>query len=282
MQKSTILVDSPAKINLGLKIQGKLENGYHQLDTIFCELEFSDKIQFMESEKFKFSANGINVPIDDSNLIVKAYNVLASKKGENKPHYKIHLKKQIPIGAGLGGGSSNAGITIKTLNKLWDLELSVNEMQSISATLGADVAFFINGKIQHACGIGEILSPIDSSFLMDKKILLICPDFSISTEWAYKNINKFLNVQKNSIKFAPLEKLGNWQLFENDFEKVVKSTYPEIGDIIKSLNLSDVLYAGLSGSGSTVYGIYDQYNDLKNVRNQFPNTYRTFETCFNL
>ena len=107
------------------------------------------------------------------------------------------------------------------------------------------------------------------------------PDFSISTVWAYKNVNKFLNVKKEILKFAPLVTPVNWQLFENDFEKVVKSTYPEIGEIINSLYKTDVLLAGLSGSGSTVYGIYDQHNDLKNIRDQYSDTHRTFETYVN-
>ena len=153
-------------------------------------------------------------------------------------------------------------------------------MQSISAKLGADVAFFIMGKVQYAEGIGDELTPIDYSFLYDKKILLVCPDFSISTAWAYKNINKFLNVQKNSLKFAPFETPINWQLFENDFEKVVKSAYPETGEIIKSLQKADAIYAGLSGSGSTVFGIYDQKFDLTSIQDSFPDTYRTFVTCF--
>ena len=282
MSKSPLIVNSPAKINLGLKILNKMESGYYNLDTIFCEIEFGDELEFIESDEFEFSAEGIDVPTDNSNLIVKAYKLLAAKKIYEKPHYKIHLCKKIPIGAGLGGGSSNAGIAIKTLNYLWDLNLSVKEMQSISVSLGADVAFFINGEIQHATGIGDILSPIDNSFLKNKKVLLVCPNFSISTAWAYKNINKFLNVQKNTIKFAPFETPVNWLLFENDFEKVVKSAYPETGEIIKSLKKADAIYAGLSGSGSTVFGIYDQQNDLNCIRDSFPDTYRTFETCFNL
>ena len=280
MCNKLISVISPAKINLGLRILEKRDDGYHNLDTIFCELGFGDELQFEESEKFNFTAEGIEVPTDDSNLVVKAYKALYSKKTKDKSDYHIHLIKNTPIGAGLGGGSSNAGIVIKTLNKLWDLKLSIEEMQSISAKLGADVAFFIMGKVQYAEGIGDELTPIDYSFLYDKKILLVCPDFSISTAWAYKNINKFLNVQKNSLKFAPFETPINWQLFENDFEKVVKSAYPETGEIIKSLQKADAIYAGLSGSGSTVFGIYDQKFDLTSIQDSFPDTYRTFVTCF--
>ena len=282
MKKKTISVNSPAKVNLGLLILNKREDGYHNLDTIFCELGFGDEILFTESDKFEFSFEGIEVPIDESNLVVKAYQILALKKEKRLPHFKVHLKKKIPIGTGLGGGSSNAGVTIKALNTLWKLNLSSNDMKSISANLGADVAFFIDGRVQHATGIGEELNEINSTFLEGKKLLLVCPNFSISTAWAYKNINKYLNVRKDSLKFAPLETPVNWQLFENDFEKVVKSTYPETGEIIKSLKQTDAIYTGLSGSGSTVFGIYDQFIDLKNIQKSFPDTYRTFETSFNL
>jgi 4-diphosphocytidyl-2-C-methyl-D-erythritol kinase len=269
--------NSPAKINLGLRILNKRDDSYHNLNTIFCELRFGDEIQFTKSDKFELTTEGIDVPVNDSNLIVKVYKKLKAKTKDAYPEFKIHLIKQIPIGAGLGGGSSNAGVTIKALNKLWHLNMSIKEMESISADLGADIPFFINGGVQHATGIGEILNQIDSSFLKDKKVLLICPDFSISTVWAYKNINKFLNVKKVIPKFAPLEMPLKWQLFENDFEKVVKSTYPEIEEIIQTLK-ENALFAGLSGSGSTVYGIYDQTIDLNKIRNQFSGTYHTFET----
>jgi 4-diphosphocytidyl-2-C-methyl-D-erythritol kinase len=282
MSEQLFLFNSPAKINLGLRILNRRKDGYHNLDTIFCELEFGDELQFTESNKFELTAEGINVPTDDSNLIYKVYKKLKSKIKEDIPEYKIHLNKQIPIGAGLGGGSSNAGITIKALNQLWKLNLSLDEMYSIAENLGADVPFFIKGGVQHATGIGEILTPINIDFLKDKKILLICPNFSISTIWAYKNVNKFLNVKKDITKFAPLETPVNWQLFENDFEKVVKSTYPKIEEIIQTLKYGNALFSGLSGSGSTVYGIYDQAIDLIKIRKQFSGTYRTFETNIKL
>jgi len=278
MKQNKNIFNSPAKINLGLRILNKREDGYHNLDTIFCELEFGDEIQFIESDNFELTAEGIKVPTDESNLIHNVYKILQSKIKGNFPQYKIHLIKQIPIGAGLGGGSSNAGITIKALNHLWGLNLSMKEMHLTAMKLGADVPFFINGGVQHATGIGEILTPINSEFIKDKKIVLICPNFSISTIWAYKNVNKFLNVKKDITKFAPLETPVKWQLFENDFEKVVKSTYPEIEEIIQTLKNGNALFAGLSGSGSTVYGIYDQTIDLNKIRKQFSGTYRTFET----
>ena len=281
MREQRYSFNSPAKINLGLRILNKRDDGYHNLNTIFCELGFGDEIQFIKSDKFELTTEGIDVPVNDSNLIVKVYKKLKVKTKDAYPEYKIHLIKQIPIGAGLGGGSSNAGVTIKALNKLWHLNMSIKEMESMSADLGADVAFFIKGGVQHATGIGEKLNPIDKSFLNGKKILLICPDFSISTVWAYKNVNKFLNIKKVIPKFAPLVTPIKWQLFENDFEKVIKSTYPKIGEIINSLYKMDVLLAGLSGSGSTVYGIYDQHNDLKNIRDQYSDTHRTFETYVN-
>ena len=116
--------NSPAKINLGLRILKKRDDGYHNLDTIFCELGFGDEIQFTEADKFELTTEGIDVPVDNSNLIVKVYKKLKAKTKDTFPEFKIHLIKRIPIGAGLGGGSSNAGITIKALRKLWHLYMS--------------------------------------------------------------------------------------------------------------------------------------------------------------
>ncbi|MAJ45106.1 MAG: 4-(cytidine 5'-diphospho)-2-C-methyl-D-erythritol kinase [Candidatus Marinimicrobia bacterium] len=277
---NSISIISPIKINLCLKILNKRRDGYHNLSTIFCELKMGDELSFTKSSTFKFTTDGIVVPNDDSNIVVKAYKLISSIKNKDMPEYNIHLNKKTPVGAGLGGGSSNAATVIKSLNTFWKLNLSTNEMISISIKLGSDVPFFIEGKVQHGEQKGEKLTPLNSTFLNNKKVLLICPNFSISTAWAYQNINKYLDVHKKKIKFAPLEPQVNWRLFDNDFEKVVRSTYPETGEIIQSLRKAGAIYSGLSGSGSTVFGIYNQNFDLTDIRNSFPKNYRTFVTDF--
>ena len=280
MNINLLRVNSPGKINLGLKILEKRDDNYHNIRSVFCQIKFTDVITFKKSSTFKLTASGINVPTDSSNLIIKAYKMMSGLKDKLKNSYHIHLEKNIPIGAGLGGGSSNAASTITALNKLWNLNLSDKEMISISRKLGADVPFFINGKVQFAEGIGEKLKPIDSSFLKNKKVLLVCPNYSISTSWAYKNINKYLDFDNKFDNLCTLIKPINWQSFENGFEKVVKSTYPETAEIINNLRCADALYAGLSGSGSTVFGIFNVNIDLSCIQKKFPNSYRTIETCF--
>ena len=278
----TISVSSLAKVNLGLKILEKRDDGNHNLHSLFIEQEFVDKLLFSSSESFSILNEGIEVPIDESNLASQAYSLLHPEKPEDAPEYQIHLHKKIPIGAGLGGGSSNAAATLKTLNKLWQLNYSNQKLEKLGKMLGADVPFFISGGCQLAEGIGDILTPINAEWLRDFKFLLVIPPIYISTAWAYKNVNSLLTGTKDIPKFAPLETPVKWRIFENDFEKVVISTYPEIGTIKQNLLEAGALWAGLSGSGSTVYGIFRQSDYDSEIKNDFPASYHTILTKPNL
>ena len=184
-------------------------------------------------------------------------------------HYNINIKKNIPISAGLGGGSSNAASTLKTLNKLWNCNLNNSKLAELAVSLGADVPFFVNGKVQFAEGIGDNLSPINPQFLLGKYILLVVPDFKVSTEWAYREVKKVLTPLKEVPKLVSFTSPVKWQLFENDFELVIRSTYPEIDNIKTLLQKQGALFAGLSGSGSTLFGIFDNLDFAKNASSKF-------------
>jgi len=160
-----MIVNSNAKINIGLKILDKREDGYHTLDTIFAELDWGDSLEFVETiTSYELvitnETSNIHLPTDDTNLITRAYRLLQKEVDFPVQEYKIHLTKRIPMGGGLGGGSSNAAVVLTTLNRLWKLNYSNERLQALGVQLGADIPFFIKGGIQRGRGIGEKLSPI--------------------------------------------------------------------------------------------------------------------------
>ena len=268
---------SNAKINLGLQILNKREDGYHNLHSLFIEIDLADELLFRKSSVFKLGIEGADLPLDENNLITKAYRLIRSKVENVKTEYAMFLKKKIPIGGGLGGGSSNAATVLTALNQLWELNLTEDELENMSKSLGADVPFFIRGGIQLIEGIGDLLSPIDSAPMKDLQFILVVPPIHISTPWAYRALNKTLQPNKSRPKFAPLSRPMNWELFDNDFERIIYETYPEIRETKVNLQKAGALYAGLSGSGSTVFGVFDNLQKAKSILEQF-DQYQTFLT----
>mgnify|MGYP001313094073 FL=1 len=268
---------SHAKINLGLQVLNKREDGYHNLHSLFMEIDLADELSFREASELKLGIEGADLPLDENNLITKAYRLIRSKVEDVQSEYSIHLKKKIPIGGGLGGGSSNAATVLTTLNQLWELNLTEDELENMSKSLGADVPFFIRGGIQLIEGIGDILSPVDPAPIKDLQFILVVPPIHISTPWAYRALNKTLQPDKSRPKFAPLSRPMNWELFDNDFERIIYETYPEIREIKVNLQKAGALYAGLSGSGSTVFGVFDNLQKAKSILEQF-DQYQTFLT----
>jgi len=269
--------ESHSKINLGLKVLNKRSDGFHNISSIFIQTNFSDKLFFEESEKFQLSCNDGRVPIDNSNTIFKAYQIL-NQKFKFTNHYKIHLNKSIPIGSGLGGGSSNAACTLSALNNLLNLEILAKDLHKIALDIGSDVPFFLNGGIKLVQGRGEIIKSFKSSNQFKNMIfLIVCPKFSISTKWAYKNLKlkKALKSDNKEHKFSPLDDGVNWKLFENDFELVVKEAYPEIMNIKDTMINNGALYSSLSGTGSTVFGIYNEEKFILKTQSKLSH-YKTY------
>ena len=251
---------SYAKINLGLKILDLLPDGYHSISTIMQEIDFYDLVTINPIEKLEIKINctgPVLVPEDSSNLCFKATQLIFE-------HYKcnhgIHiiLNKNIPVGAGLGGGSSNAAYTLCALNELFNLKISNSDLHQLAFQLGCDVPFFINGGIQFSEGKGEQLSPLSIN-LNKYYVLLILPKFSVSTKWAYSFFKNDLCKRFDSNKFRSFQQSVDWTLFENDFEKVINLTYPEINKIKDILVKQGSLFASLSGSGSAMFGIFDDF-----------------------
>ena len=220
-----------AKINLALSINHKRSDGYHDISSIMQEIDLHDTVEVSknDSNQIKIISNGLRVPVDESNLCYIAAEIFFNEY--NFYHgIDITINKKIPIGAGLGGGSSNAAVTLKALYKLFNISIDKTTFYKISSQIGADVPFFYNGCLQIAEGIGDKLRSISPLF-NNYFFLLVCPPIHISTEWAYKRYNKYLENHIKTSKFQPLSDNIDFSLWRNDFEKVVLSTYPEIKKI---------------------------------------------------
>ena len=265
---------SYAKINLGLKVINKRVDNYHNIKSYFFEIDLYDELHFKKSKKFNLIIEGLKLPTKN-NLITKAYNLLKESSENIDSNYSIYLKKRIPLGGGLGGGSSNAGITLLALNKLWKLNKTPKELEDLAINLGSDIPFFINGGVQLIEGTGNILTKIKHIKIENYYFLLVLPKLHISTPWAYEKLNKSLEVNKSDIKFPTLSLPMKWELFENDFERVIRKTYPEIGDIKRRLLNAGALFSSLSGSGSTVFGIFNNIQKAELTLREFSN-YQTF------
>ncbi len=251
----TLTIKSPSKVNLGLKVLNQREDGYHNISSIFIQLDLCDILEFYPSKKI--SINFRNAPISSkSNSVISAVEVISSYCNIEIKN-KIEIKKNIPIGGGLGGGSSNAAYTLIALNKLYNLNLSNIVLEKLACEIGSDVPFFIRGGIKEIGKTGYDIKEINFESIKDKFFLLVMPNFTISTKWAYNKVKKHLHAQRNNHKFPPLDDKVDWTLFENDFEHIICLTYPEILNIKDILYKEGALYSGLSGSGSTMFGIYD-------------------------
>ncbi len=248
-----------AKINLGLNIIEKRPDGYHNLETIFYPIHLEDALEVVplkdSQQEYDLKISGTPIEGDaENNLVVKAYRLL--KHDFTLPPIHICMYKHIPMGAGLGGGSSDAAFMIKLLNEKFSLGMNNAQMENYAARLGADCAFFIQDRPVFATGIGNIMTPIDLS-LKGMYIVLVKPNISVSTKEAYSKVSP----QRPSQSLPELIKrpIEEWKdLIVNDFEKSVFLAHPEIAAIKDKLYDMGAVYASMSGSGSTVYGIFKE------------------------
>ena len=270
-----LICPSYSKVNIGLKVLSQRDDGYHNIYTIFQELNFGDSIDIEKREHgFKIIANVDWIPTNKSNICYKAYTEIKKEFSEVKG---IHIKidKKIPIGSGLGGGSANAAALLKGIKNIYKLEVTESKLEEIGGEVGADVPFFIRGKTQLGEGIGDKLTQLPKAII--GTYLLVIPKISIRTEWAYSVIKNRLNNQNKKAKFSSFinEDYSSLQIFENDFEQIVIPAYPEIGAIKSKLLNLGARFASLSGSGSTVYGVYDDEASAKEAELLFHTSHQT-------
>lgn len=242
-----------AKINLGLNIISKRADGFHNLESCFYPIPWQDALEILPAKDFYFSSSGIEIPGSrESNLCVKVYELL--RKRFSLPPVNIHLHKNIPIGAGLGGGSSDAAFLIQAIVNKFDLGLSDEEMIEYARQLGSDCAFFIKNKPVLAFERGDQFKEINVS-LAGKVILIIYPNLHISTAEAYGSV-----VPKKSM--IPVEEVLSVEIKDwkdnliNDFERSLFPKYPLLREIKEKLYDLGALYASMSGSGSAIFGIF--------------------------
>ena len=252
-----MLVFPNAKINLGLNITEKRPDGYHNLETIFYPVPVEDALEINilneGNEKFRLHQAGLEIAGEaENNLVVKAYKLLDARF--NLPPIDIHLFKRIPSGAGLGGGSADAAFMLKLLNEKFNLGLATEELEEYAAQLGADCAFFVRNQPTYAEGIGNIFSPIAFS-LKGYQIWLVKPDIFVSTKDAFARIRP--HHPDRSLKDIVQLPVEEWKgLMVNDFEESVFPQFPAIGEIKEEMYRQGAIYASMSGSGSSVYGIF--------------------------
>jgi 4-diphosphocytidyl-2-C-methyl-D-erythritol kinase len=258
-----MIVFPTAKINLGLRITGKRNDGYHDIETIFYPVGPYDALEFVTSDKPGnkdiLITTGINTGCDpEENLVIKALRKLREK--HSFPHLKVHLHKVIPVGAGLGGGSSDSSCLLKAINRRFALNISEQELKDISLELGSDCPFFIKGVPAFATGRGELLRPVDH-VLSGFYIVLLNPGLSISTREAYQNCTP--GRPSESLIVLITHPITEWrQTILNDFEDFVFKKHSLIGKIKEELYNSGALFCLMSGSGSSVYGIYHEKPEL--------------------
>ena len=273
-----VKLNSYAKVNIGLKLLQKRIDGYHDISTVFQEIDLYDEITISRSSNgvLEFYSNVNWLKNDQHNLCVIAYNRI--KDLYDIGGVDINLVKNISKGSGLGSGSSNAAAVMKGLREIFNLEVTDTELEKIGGEIGADVPFFIRGATQVGEGIGEKLS--DIKYTVDGSFLIITPDISIDTKWAYSQIKNVLDNAASSTKFSDLFcgktiSLDTLKFFENDFESVVFPTYPEIGAIKSELIALGAKFASLSGSGSTVFGIFDDNAKINKAFSHFSPMHKT-------
>ncbi|HEY4612661.1 MAG TPA: 4-(cytidine 5'-diphospho)-2-C-methyl-D-erythritol kinase [Bacteroidota bacterium] len=266
-----------AKINLGLQILGKRPDQYHDIETVFHQINLCDEIDLSENgDSIRFHCDMRELPGDDSNLCIRAVKLLQQITGTAKG-VDIVLRKRIPLAAGLGGGSTDAATTLKGLTKLWGLDISNDELRALSLSLGSDVPFFIDGGSAYATGKGEQLQLIELE--LPYWIVVVTPPVQISTAWAYGNMHVNPHVKREDLRSLIGENMNQPRVLvnklRNDFEPLVFRHHPEVMRIKEQLVRGGAEFALMSGSGSSVFGLFSDGKYAKELAEALAPQYRT-------
>ena len=265
-QSSPRMIQFPnCKINLGLSILAKRADGYHELETVFYPIAVSDALEILPAANLTMTQSGIAVPGDPAqNLCLKAYHLL-KKDFPTLPTVQMHLHKNIPMGAGLGGGSSDGTAALVILNQQFDLGLNDQQLIDNASQLGSDCPFFVYNKACHAKGRGEILKPIALD-LSNYQFLLVHPGIHIATAWAFQQLKP--HTKSESIQSIIEKPITDWKnSLINDFEAPVFKAEPTLSVIKDQLYQLGAIYASMSGSGSSLFGIFPKghFNDTPSI-----------------
>ena len=260
-----------AKINIGLRITGKRQNGFHDIETLFCPLPLCDALEFVVAEDQKkgdiLTVTGIDTGGEtQDNLVMKAVKMLREK--HRFPSLNMHLHKAIPAGAGLGGGSSDAAFILKGINRCYGLKLDDNTLKALALELGSDCPFFIDCTPAFATGRGEILVPCETQLLRNNYIMLLNPGIGVNTKEAYENCHP--SKPSSSLSSLFYRPTATWKdHITNDFEQYAFVLHPRIKMLKEELYSAGALFSLMSGSGSSVFGIFTKRPVLPDKMKEF-------------
>ncbi len=277
-----VTVQAPAKINLLLNVLDKRSDGYHDLATWMQKIDLYDTIELelYSGNGIEFSCDDVSIPTDETNLAVRAATAFFQVSKKSKGYgAKVTLQKNIPVGAGLGGGSSNAGTVLRVLNNFFDHEFSERQLVELGRSLGADVPFFVvDHDAVFATGIGDIMSPVES--VSNCSFVLVNPNFFVSTAWVFQNFTLTSLSKKSKLSSFQNYKAVSLSLqdIHNDLEQVTCAKHPEIEIIKRSLLAVGASHVLMSGSGPTVFGIFPDSqkpvkSDLKRIVDELRQEY---------
>lgn len=260
-----------AKINIGLNILRRREDGYHDIESFFYPVHWQDALEVIPSKELVFNTSGRSIPPDPKgNLCLQAYALL--KKDFDLPPVSIHLHKNIPIGAGLGGGSADGSFMITLLDKQFDLGLGISKMEGYARQMGSDCAFFIENKPKFCFGKGDEFADLDRS-LEGMYIVLVYPNLGISTKEAYAKVSP--KVPEVGIKEIVRQPIETWRdQLANDFEPSLFPKYPILEEVKDKLYQEGAVYASMTGSGSTLFGLFREEIHLLD---RFPKDYSVWQ-----
>lgn len=271
MTEENIKLPAFAKINLGLRVLGRRADGYHEIETVFQTITLHDNLTFeaKPNGNLEFVCTDPDIPTDKSNLVIRAADALRERFNVNEGA-RVELEKVIPAGGGLGGGSSDAAVALVALARLWKIETTKDELSEIGARLGADVPFFLTGGTALGAGTGAEISPLEDAEKMH--LVVVTPDVHVSTAEAYKALNSpaltkdkgvvNLSVSRTDDEFYDSLREG----LSNDFEAVVTRLHPEVGRARDALERVGARRAALSGSGSSLFGVFESEGEAERAR----------------
>jgi 4-diphosphocytidyl-2-C-methyl-D-erythritol kinase len=262
---------APAKVNLGLRVVGRRSDGFHDLDTLFQEIDWYDRLEFHPAREWTLEIHGADLDPGEPNLCTRAARLLA-REAETPCHARVVLQKEIPIGGGLGGGSSDAAIVLIGLSRLWGLNWPADRLAGLAARLGSDCPFFVHGGLARGRGRGEILDCQPGR--IRGELLLVVPPFGISTAWAFSAGHFPLTHDVKSVILwfysdLPEGPLSPREISSNDLENVVLPSYEDLAGIKRILTDHGAEAAMLSGSGSTIFGIFAERSRAEHAAQQF-------------
>ena len=254
-----------AKLNLGLQVLRRREDEFHDLATVFHPIGWADTITASPSDRLTLSCTDEALPVDDSNLVMKAARRLA-QANEVRQGVALHLEKVLPMGAGIGGGSSDAAATLRVLCAMWALDCNTEQLRAIALELGSDVPFFLHGRAAYATGRGEVLRPMPD-YVMPYTLVIAAPPVHVSTAWAFGRINPANRGRPDLEAAVRSNDLERWRReLVNDFEQPVMSAKPMIRTVHQHILDCGAGFVSLTGSGSAVYGAFESQDDAAAAR----------------